>query len=50
MKVLAKKFEKYFDKLQPYFGPEKNQVHYMDTDIFALTSETKNIIKDLKNL
>ena len=43
-------YETYFDKLQPYFGQEKIQLHYMDTDSFVLSVNTKDIIKDLKNL
>ena len=29
--------ETYFDKLQPYFGQENIQQHYMDTDSFVLS-------------
>ena len=43
-------YETYFDKLQPYFRQEKIQLHYMDTDSFVLSVNTKDIIKDLKNL
>ena len=42
--------EKYYDKLQPFFGQENIQLHYMDTDSFVLSVNTKDIIKDLKNL
>ena len=42
-------YETYYDKLQPYFGQENIQLHYMDTDSFIL-SVKKDIIKDLKNL
>ena len=42
-------YETYYDKLQPYFG-ENLQLHYMDTDSFVLSVNTKDIIKDLKNL
>ena len=42
--------ESYYDKLQPYFGQEIIQLHYMDTDSFVLSINTKDIIKDLKNL
>ena len=42
--------ETYYDKLQPYFGQEKIQLHYMDTDSFVLSVNTKDIITDLKNL
>ena len=43
-------YETYFDKLQPYFGLENIQLHYMDCDSFVLSIETDNIINDLKNL
>ena len=43
-------FETYYDKLQPYFGQEIIQLHYTDTDNFVLSVNTKDIIKDLKNL
>ena len=43
-------YEAYYDKLQPYFGQENIQLHYMDTDSFVLNVSTKDIIKDLKNL
>ena len=42
-------YETYYDILQPYFGQEKIQLHYMDTDSFVLSVNTKDIIKDLKN-
>ena len=44
------KYETYYDKLQPYFGQENIQLHYMDTDSFVLSVNTKDIMKDLKNL
>ena len=43
-------YETYYDILQPYFGQEKIQLHYMDCDSFVLSIETENIINDLKNL
>ena len=43
-------YETYYDKLQPYFRQENIQFHYMDTDSFVLSVNTKDIIKDLKNL
>ena len=43
-------YETYYDKLQPYFGEKKLQLHYMDTDKFVPSVKTKDIIKDLKNL
>ena len=42
-------YQTYYEKLQPYFGQEKLQLHYMDTVSFALSANIKNIIKDLKN-
>ena len=43
-------YEIYSDKLQPYFGQENIHLHYMDTDSFILGVDTKDIIRDLKNL
>ena len=43
-------YETYYVKLQSYFGQENIQLHYMDTDSFVLCVNTKDIIKDLKNL
>ena len=43
-------YETFYDILQPYFGPENLQLLYMDTDSFVLSVNTKDIIKDLKNL
>ena len=43
-------YETYFDILQPYFGQENIQCHYVDTDAFVLSLNTKDIIKDLTNL
>ena len=43
-------YKTYYDKLQPYFGQEIIQLQYMDTDSFVLSVNTKDIIKDLKNL
>ena len=36
--------------LQPYFGQENLQLHYIDTDSFALSIKTKDVIEDLFNL
>ena len=49
---LSKKlmYETYYDKLQPYFGQKNLQLHYMDTDSFVSSVDTKDIIKDLKKL
>ena len=43
-------YETYYDKLQPYFRQEIIHLHYMDTDSFVLSVNTKDVIKDLKNL
>ena len=43
-------YETYYDNLQPYFGQENLQLHYMDCDSFILSIESEKIIKDLKNL
>ena len=43
-------YETYYDELEPYFGQENIQLHYMDTDSFVLSVNTKDIIKDLKIL
>ena len=43
-------YETYYDTLQPYFGQENLQLHYVDTDGVILSMKTKDIIKDLKSL
>ena len=43
-------YETYYDTLQPYFGQENLQLHYIDTDGVILSMKAENIIKDLKNL
>ena len=43
-------YETYYDTLQPYFGQDNLQLHYVDTDGMFLNMKTKNIIKDLKNV
>ena len=43
-------YETYYDTIQPYFGQENLQLHYIDTDVMILSMNTKDIIKDLKNL
>ena len=43
-------YETYYDTLQPYFGQENLQLHYIDTDGMILSMRTKDIIEDLKNL
>ena len=43
-------YETYYDELQPYFGQEHIQPHCMDTDSFVLSVNTKDSVKDVKNL
>ena len=43
-------YETFYETLQPYFGEKNIQLHYMDTDSFVLSLNTKNIIQDLYNL
>ena len=43
-------YETYYDTLQPYFGQENIQLHYIDTDGMILSMKTENIMKDLKKL
>ena len=43
-------YETYYDTLQPYFGQENLQLHYIDTDGMILSIKTKENTKDLKNL
>ena len=42
-------YETFYDKLQPYFGQDKLQLHYLGCVSFFLNFETQNIVKDLKN-
>ena len=42
--------ETYYDKLQPYFGPDNLQLHYMDCDSFVLSITTQNTNNYMKNL
>ena len=37
-------YETYYDKLQPYFGKEKIQLNYINTDAFVLSMNTKDNI------
>ena len=39
-----------YDKLQPYFGQDNIQLHYLGNGSFVLSIKTENIIKDLKIL
>ena len=41
-------YDTFYDKLQPYFGLENLQLHYMDCDSFVLSLKTENVIKDQK--
>ena len=43
-------YETYYDTLQPCFGQENLQLHYIDTDGMFLSMKTKDIIKDLKKI
>ena len=43
-------YETYYDTLQPYFGQENLQLHYIDTDGMFLSMKSKDTIKDLRNL
>ena len=43
-------YETYYDKLQPDFGQEDIQLHYMDADSFVLGMKSENFIKDSKHL
>ena len=38
-------YETYYDKLEPYFRQENIQLHYMDTDSFVLSVNTKDMSK-----
>ena len=44
------KYERYCEQLQPYFGQDNIQLHYMDTDSFVLSINLKDIIEDFKKL
>ena len=41
-------YETYYDKLQPYFGQENLQLHYVDMDGMTLSIKTQNTINDSK--
>ena len=43
-------YGKKYDKLQPYCGEGKIQIHYLDTDSFVFSVNTKDFFKDIKNL
>ena len=37
-------YETFYDILQPFFGQQNIQLHYMDTDSFLLSVNTQNLI------
>ena len=43
-------YETYYDTLQPYFGQDILQLHYIDTNGMILSMKTENITEALKNL
>ena len=43
-------YETYYDTLQPFFGQENLQLHYIDNDGMIMSMTTKDIINDLKIL
>ena len=43
-------YEPYYDKVQPYFGRESLQLHYIHTDRFVFCVITKDNFKHLENL
>ena len=44
-------YKRYYDKVQPYFGEDKLELHYLDTDSFIFSFKPiKNLIEDIKNL
>ena len=40
-------YDTYYDKLEPYFGQENFQLHYIDMDAFVLSVNTNDFIRDL---
>ena len=44
------KYETYYDTLQPYFGQENLQLHYIDTYGMILSTKTQNFNNDLKKI
>ena len=42
-------YETNYDTVQPYFGRENIQLHYIDTDSFVSSLHTTDLIKDFKN-
>ena len=43
-------YETSYDTLQPYFGQENIQLHYIDTDGRILSMKTEKIVIALNNL
>ena len=44
-------YEWYYDKMQPYFGEDSLELHYLDTDSFIFSFKpNKSLIEDLKYL
>ena len=43
-------YETYYDNLQPYSGQGNFQKHYIDTDAFVLSMNTKDSIKDFRKI
>ena len=43
-------YETYYDTLQPYFGQENLQLHFIDTDGMISSTKTEKIFNDLKIL
>ena len=39
------RYETYYDTLQPYFGQENLQLHYIDTDGMILSMKTEKLLK-----
>ena len=43
-------YEWYYDKMQPYFGVDNLELHYLDTDLFLFSFKPiKSLIEDLKH-
>ena len=43
-------YEWYYDKIQPYFGEDNLELHYLDTDSFIFSFKPiKSLIEDLKH-
>ena len=43
-------YERYYDKMQPYFGEDNLELHYLDTDSFIFSFKPiKSLIEDLKH-